>query len=364
MYSEAVRDSWFHVVAGCIYWSEKSFSLCNLSGFELRCNMARRARNTGKSGKTSQRQIVRAVERKNKQEKRQQDKKEAKVSGHFQKAMNCFFERTIQEDRSYVFEMLAQNDAWMPRLAALFRSGAMKQLLTEGMSALKDFRAMDDEPRWRGKCYKLLGLPLTAKMHMVEPWVTFPDKEIADGHVNNNWLDQVLKYLFHINEKTPLPKHEDIRSLKVLRKFAEARISDIGNRFENVDLDYGDQGPLKFYELNTDMTVLRCCFLDQEASLPNMKGGTEWILTNAFDAGCEAVCVADNGVRFSCASFFSAARALSVGKWSYEIAVTPKEPLDTQESDGKSQSAASPAASVGGLALALTLPEPNHQRSV
>ena len=241
--------------------------------------------------------IVQAVQKKVKTEQRHQQKKEERVNPSFQRAMNCFFERTIQEDRSYVFEMLAQNDAWMPRLAALFRSGAMKQLLTEGMSSLDSFTMSGDEvPRWKGKCYKVLSLPYNAKLHMVKPWIVdvIPDAEAADGHVNGNWLDQVLKFLFHVDEKTPLPKHSDIRSLDVLKKFAEARVNDIGNRLSNKRLIYGEQEELKFYQLGADKRTLTCCFLageDNVASLPELRGNAEWRLTNAFDAGCVAVCI-------------------------------------------------------------------------
>lgn len=227
--------------------------------------------------------------------------------------------------------MLAQNDAWMPRLAALFRSGAMKQLLTEGMSSLDSFTMSGDEvPRWKGKCYKVLSLPYNAKLHMVKPWIVdvIPDAEAADGHVNGNWLDQVLKFLFHVDEKTPLPKHSDIRSLDVLKKFAEARVNDIGNRLSNKRLIYGEQEELKFYQLGADKRTLTCCFLageDNVASLPELRGNAEWRLTNAFDAGCVAVCIQDEAIAFSCASFFSKARDLSTGKWGYEIKEEPED---------------------------------------
>ena len=223
------------------------------------------------------------------------------MSGHFQKAMNTYFERTIQEDRQYVLKMLAENDAWVPRLAALFRCGAMRTLLETGEMTPDATLGDSDEPKWKGKVYKLLSLPLQAKLAMVKPFVTLPvdDEEAAGGA----WLDQVMKYLFHIDEQTPLPKHESIRSFKTLEAFAKARVDDIGrNRLEGKSLAFGKKDELAFYGLDdANPSLLKCLFLpDAIARLPDINGAdTKWNLSNPFDANCEAVCVPPSLLRFA-----------------------------------------------------------------
>ena len=132
----------------------------------------RRTRAGGRAGAPKSKKLVAAVQKKAKTEAKLQAKKESKVGNHFQKAMNCFFERTIQEDRQYVLTMVAENDAWIPRLAALFRSGAMKQLLEAGESAvLGSHGESSGDDKWKGKVYRILALPLKAKLCMVKPFV-------------------------------------------------------------------------------------------------------------------------------------------------------------------------------------------------
>ena len=52
------------------------------------------------------------------------------VSGQFAKCMSTYYERALKEERDFVFSKLAKHDSWMPKLAAMFRSGALEKLLS------------------------------------------------------------------------------------------------------------------------------------------------------------------------------------------------------------------------------------------
>ena len=164
-------------------------------------------RKAGNGKSKAKSQLAKVVEKKTQKEAKNQAKQESKVEAHFQKAMNTYFERAIQEDRQYVLQMLTENDAWVPRLAALFRCGAMKTLLEKGQLDEDGTNAADaEEPMWKGKVYKILSLPLDAKLSMVKQFVKLDIEDEADA--GGPWLNLVMKYLFHIDESTPLPKHE------------------------------------------------------------------------------------------------------------------------------------------------------------
>ena len=289
--------------------------------------------------------LAKAVQKKAQKEAKNQAKQESKVSGHFQKAMNTYFERTIQEDRQYVLGMLAENDAWVPRLAALFRCGAMKTLLETGEMTADPGAGDPDEPRWKGKVYKLLSLPLQAKLAMVKPYVKLPVDDETDA--GGAWLDQVMKYLFHIDDLTPLPKHENIRSYKILEAFAKARIDEIGqNRLKGKDLVFGKKDDLAFYALDeTDPSILKCQFVPNvSARLPDINGvGTKWTLSNPYDPNCEVVCDENHSITFQCSSFFAVIRFLDTKRWTYVLDLEE----GTKEDPGTSAGSGAASARLG-----------------
>ena len=285
-----------------------------------RSGAARKFRAAAAEPKTKSK-LVKALDKKTQSEQKNQAKKESKVSGHFQKAMNTFFERTIQEDRQFVLKMISENDPWIPRLAALFRSGAMKQLLETG-TLLPELGSDGGEqgPSWKGKVYKILGLPLEAKLCMVKPFVklNMDDEQDAGGP----WLDLVMKFLFHVDERTPLPRHPDIRKYHVLAAFAKCRVEHLGgNRLEGVSVEFGKKENLKFFHLDEACgSLLHCPFLKSHARLPEIQGAdTEWELSNVYDPSCEARCVQNPAVVFKCSSFFGTITHLDTNRWNYCI---------------------------------------------
>ena len=147
------------------------------------------------------------------------------------------------------------------------------------------------------------------------------------------WLDQVLRYLFHIDDKTPLPKHPEIRSYHVLGLFAKERVERLGrNRLEGKDLHFGKRDGLNFYTLKEDDRTLECCFLKGQATkLPEVAGpDTTWELTDIYDPNCQAKCLQDESVSFLCSSFFGGARSvdLQTGRWDYDVTLPGSEALD------------------------------------
>lgn len=64
---------------------------------------ARAAARAAATASKTKSKLVKALDKKTQNEQKHQAKKESRVSGHFQKAMNTFFERTIQEDRASSF---------------------------------------------------------------------------------------------------------------------------------------------------------------------------------------------------------------------------------------------------------------------
>ena len=281
---------------------------------------ARAAARAAATASKTKSKLVKALDKKTQNEQKHQAKKESRVSGHFQKAMNTFFERTIQEDRQFVLKMISENDPWIPRLAALFRSGAMKQLLETGTLLPEiEVDAGEQGGSWKGKIYKILGLPLEAKLRMIRPFVklNMEDEQDAGGP----WLDLVMKYLFHVDERTPLPKHPEIRKYQVLEAFAKCRVEHLGgNRLQDVALDFGKKENLTFFHLDEACgSLLHCDFLNLQARLPEIRGGdTKLELPNVYDPNCEAQCVQDPAVVFKCSSFFGDLSTVDTNRWNYD----------------------------------------------
>ena len=86
---------------------------------------------------------MKTLQKTKQREDKRQDKKEARVSGQFAKCMSTYYERTLKEERDFVFSKLAQHDSWMPKLAAMFRSGALEKLLS--MEAEQSKQLADEE---------------------------------------------------------------------------------------------------------------------------------------------------------------------------------------------------------------------------
>ena len=57
--------------------------------------------------------LVKTLQKTKQREDKRQDKKEARVSGQFAKCMSTYYERTLKEERDFVFSKLAQHDSWI-----------------------------------------------------------------------------------------------------------------------------------------------------------------------------------------------------------------------------------------------------------
>ena len=157
--------------------------------------------------------LVKTLQKTKQREDKRQDKKEARVSGQFAKCMSTYYERTLKEERDFVFSKLAKHDSWMPKLAAMFRSGALEKLLS--MEAEQSKQLADEELanengvelgfRVKGRVTKLFKLPKDTKARLLEDWFecnSFPDNE---EDINVDWLNLVLSFVLHVSPKTNVP---------------------------------------------------------------------------------------------------------------------------------------------------------------
>ena len=157
--------------------------------------------------------MVKTLQKTKQREDKRQDKKEARVSGQFAKCMSTYYERALKEERDFVFSKLAKHDSWMPKLAAMFRSGALEKLLS--MEAEQSKQLADEELanengvelgfRVKGRVTKLFKLPKDTKARLLEDWFecsSFPDNE---EDINVDWLNLVLSFVLHVSPKTNVP---------------------------------------------------------------------------------------------------------------------------------------------------------------
>eukprot|EP00439_Symbiodinium_sp_Y106_P030001 s6269_g3.t1 len=184
--------------------------------------------------------------------------------------MSTYYERTLKEERDFVFSKLAKHDSWMPKLAAMFRNGALEELLS--MEAEQSKQLADEELanengvelgfRVKGRVTKLFKLPKDTKARLLEDWFecsSFPDNE---EDINVDWLNLVLSFVLHVSR-------------------------------------------LRFYFLETTEggQDLGCGFLGKKVPLPKLHEGT-WVLSSEHDFEALAHSSTNNAMSLICASFF------------------------------------------------------------
>ena len=175
--------------------------------------------------------LVKTLQKTKQREDKRQDKKEARVSGQFAKCRSTYHERTLKEERDPVFSKLAKHDSWMPKLAAMFRNGALEKLLS--MEAEQSKQLADEELanengvelgfRVKGRVTELFKLPKDTKARLLEDWFecnSFPDNE---EDINVDWLNLVLSFVLHVSPKTNVPPVPNNRFEIVLSKQFELR---------------------------------------------------------------------------------------------------------------------------------------------
>ena len=269
--------------------------------------------------------LVKTLQKTKQREDKKQDKKEARVSGQFAKCMSTYYERTLKEERDFVFAKLAEHDSWMPKLAAMFRSGALEKLLS--MEAEQSKQLADQELanengedlgfRVKGRVTKLLKLPKDTKVRLLEDWFerdSFPEN---DEDVNVEWLNLVLSFVLHVSAKTkvpPVPNHrfENVLSkqFKLRAQFLQEKTGFLRLAAANgkvvQKLQYGDRSRLRFYFLdNTEVSQeLVCGFLGKKVPLPKLHEG-QWLLSSEHDYNEACVHSSTNdAMSLVCASFF------------------------------------------------------------
>ena len=268
--------------------------------------------------------LVKTLQKTKQREDKKQDKKEARVSGQFAKCMSTYYERTLKEERDFVFAKLAEHDSWMPKLAAMFRSGALEKLLS--MEAEQPKQLADQELanengedlgfRVKGRVTKLLKLPKDTKVRLLEDWFvsdSFPDNE---EDVNVEWLNLVLSFVLHVSAKTNVPPVPNNRFENVLSKQFKLRAQFLQEktgflRLGAADgqvvqkLQYGDRSRLRFYFLdNTEVSQeLVCGFLGKKVPLPKLHEG-QWLLSSEHDYEACVHSSTNDAMSLICASFF------------------------------------------------------------
>ena len=268
--------------------------------------------------------LVKTLQKTKQREDKRQDKKEARVSGQFAKCMSTYYERTLKEERDFVFSKLAKHDSWMPKLAAVFRSGALEKLLS--MEAEQSKQLADEELanengvelgfRVTGRVTKLFKLPKDTKARLLEDWFecnSFPDNE---EHINVDCLNLVLSFVLHVSPKTNVPPVPNNRFENVLSKQFELRAQFLKEKTGFLrlgaaegqavqKLQYGDRSRLRFYFLETTEggQGLGCGFLGKKVPLPKLHEGT-WVLSSEHDFEALVHSSTNNAMILICASFF------------------------------------------------------------
>jgi len=267
---------------------------------------------------------VKTLQKTKQREDKKQDKKEARVSGQFAKCMSTYYERTLKEERDFVFSKLAEHDSWMPKLAAMFRSGALEKLLS--MEAEQSKQLADEEVanengedlglRVKGRVTKLFKLPKDTKTRLLEDWFeseSFPDHE---EDVNVDWLNLVLSFVLHVSSKANVPPVPNNRFENVLSKQFQLRAKFLQEKTGFLrlgaaegqavhKLQYGDRSRLRFYFLeNTEVGQhLGCGFLGKKVPLPKLHEGT-WVLSSEHEFEGVVQSSTNDAMSLICASFF------------------------------------------------------------
>ena len=231
--------------------------------------------------------LVKTLQKTKQREDKKQDKKEVRVSGQFAKCMSTYYERTLKEERDFV----AEHDSWMPKLAAMFRSGALEKLLS--MEAEQSTQLADQELanengedlgfRVKGRVTKLLKLPKDTEVRLLEDWFvsnSFPDNE---EDVNVEWLNLVLSFVLHVSAKTNVPPVPNHRFENVLSKQFQLRAQFLQEKTGFLRLGAAD-GKVVQKLLYGDRSRLRFYFLDntEVSQEPKLHEG-QWLLSSEHD---------------------------------------------------------------------------------
>jgi hypothetical protein len=87
----------------------------------------------------------------------------------------------------------------------------------------------------------------------------------------------------------------------------DQRIKAIGTRVAD-KLPYGNRADVRLWGLGEDGLTLQCLFSrpQEEAQLPQLKAGDQWLLSDEHDPDCEVKSLQIRALNFNCASFFNA----------------------------------------------------------
>ena len=147
-------------------------------------------------------QVAKSVQKANAKQLKRQAKQEQKVQGGFRKAMSTFYERNLAEDREYVYKTLSEHEEWLPKLSAMFKSGALQSILEDEQAGPEEEINLEQLGRKiKGRACKLMNLPKHGKLILLQEYTNLENMDEAD--MADDWLNDAMTFLFHISSKTP-----------------------------------------------------------------------------------------------------------------------------------------------------------------
>ena len=231
------------------------------------------------------------------------------------KALEKYASSAMETDRAYIDSALADNPGWVRPLAQLIRHGALKGLLRNKAGGLEDEEDQGKE-KWRGKCKKLVDLPETVKVAMLQAsGVDVPEPLTGAA------LDAAFALQFWIASSVAIPNHSRVRWVETLKEFARARYRDlpfnflIQDRLGKIAKSAGEDATmecLRLWKVDTseEKVTLSCLMVDTEpltCDLPKLPADDEWELDDPWapDAKVFAQSNPDGPFRFTCRVFFT-----------------------------------------------------------
>ncbi|CAE7373765.1 unnamed protein product [Symbiodinium natans] len=265
-------------------------------------------------------QVAKSVQKANAKQLKRQAKQEQKVQGGFRKAMSTFYERNLAEDREYVYKTLSEHEEWLPKLSAMFKSGALQSILEDEQAGPEEEINLEQLGRKiKGRACKLMNLPKHGKLILLQEYTNLENMDEAD--MADDWLNDAMTFLFHISSKTPLPKVPNPRYSKVLQEQARLRVKALQFKGAERKLNYGDRCEIQCYYtrmLEGGAQALHCGFLGEMAELPKLPDNGVWEVDNSHSLTAVVVNNRNKCLSLS-SSFFPNVQHLKPDEaWSYE----------------------------------------------
>lgn len=211
-------------------------------------------------------------------------KKESRADANFVKVMQLTFQDDHMSDLQYVHQTIDQNEAWVPWLASLFRSGRMARLVQQAASGDDDDDA-DLGKRLPTRIRKLAKLPKLELYHLLSE---LRGGLLGPDEVDGEQLLAVLQYILHFDADTPMPADEAAWRLGPLTLMCKRRDEDVGRRLKDVDFKGGipDKSWL-FWNQKSDGTVVYRP-TEEEVELPSTDDTDQWTLDDPAAVRCTA----------------------------------------------------------------------------